>query len=180
LKAIFILTKHVRTLIRVKIRDFLIKKELIFKKNVFVGRGVLIDPEYHWLISIGRNSVLTSGVTILAHDGSTSNLGGYTKVGKVSIGENTFIGVKSIILPGVKIGDNVIIGAGSVVTKDIPNGSIAAGNPASIIGYTSEYLRKHNENVNLRKNVYEKGWRLRKGIETIMNEELREGIGYAK
>lgn len=177
---ILTLIKHIRTLIRVKTRDFLLKGELVFKKNVFIGRGVLIDPEYYWLISIGRNSVLTSGVTILAHDGSTSIFEGYTKVGKVSIGNNTFIGVKSIILPGVKIGDNVIIGAGSVVTKDVPSGSIAAGNPASVIGSTSEYLRKHNENVSLQKNVYEKGWRSKKYIKAIMNEELKEGIGYAK
>jgi maltose O-acetyltransferase len=162
LKTVFIVIKHIRTLIRVKTRDFLIKRELLLKKNVFVGRGVIIDPEYYWLISIGRNSALTSGVTILAYDGSTSNFGGYTKVGKVSIGDNTFIGVKSIILPGVKIGDNAIIGAGSVVTKDIPNGSIAAGNPASVIGSTSEYFRKHNENVNLQRNVFERGWRSKK------------------
>jgi maltose O-acetyltransferase len=180
LKIFLKVIKHIRAFIRIEIRSFLIKIELIFKKNVFVGRGVIIDPEYYWLISIGKNSVLTSGVTILAHDGSTSNLAGYTKVGRVSIGNDTFIGVKSIILPGVEIGDHVIIGAGSVVSKDIPSGSIAAGNPAVVIGSTSEYLRKHNENVKLRKRVYETGWRSRKGIISTMNEELKEGIGYAK
>ena len=49
------------------------------------------------------------------------------------IGNNSVIGVRSIILPGVKIGNNVIVGAGSVVTKDIPDNSIVAGNPAKII-----------------------------------------------
>lgn len=169
----------VRAFIRVKTRDILIRRELI-SKNVFVGRGVTIDPTYYWLISIGENSSLINGVTILAHDASTRNLAGYSKVGRVMIGKNTFIGAKSIVLPGVKIGDEVIIGAGSVVTKDIPSGSVAAGNPAVVIGSTSEYLKKHNNNVMSGKKVYEVGWQSKKGIKEIMNEELIEGIGYAK
>lgn len=43
------------------------------------------------------------------------------------------IGIRSIILPGVRIGNHVAIGAGSVVVKDIPDHCIAAGNPAKII-----------------------------------------------
>jgi acetyltransferase-like isoleucine patch superfamily enzyme len=49
------------------------------------------------------------------------------------IGEDCFIGARSIILPGVTIGDNCVVGSGSVVTKDVPTGSIVAGNPAQII-----------------------------------------------
>ncbi len=47
----------------------------------------------------------------------------------VRIGNNVWIGGSVTILPGVRIGDNVTIGAGSVVVKDIPDGSIAVGNP---------------------------------------------------
>ena len=43
------------------------------------------------------------------------------------------IGIRSIILPGVRVGNHCVIGAGSVVTKDIPDHSIAAGNPAKVI-----------------------------------------------
>ena len=50
----------------------------------------------------------------------------------VNIGNNVWIGAGAIILPGVSIGDNSVIGAGSVVTKDIPNNSIAVGNPAKV------------------------------------------------
>ena len=50
----------------------------------------------------------------------------------VTIGKNVWIGGNCTILPGVTIGDNAVIGAGSVVTKDIPNDSIAIGNPARI------------------------------------------------
>lgn len=52
---------------------------------------------------------------------------------EVIIGNGVWIGARAIILPGVHIGDNSIIGAGSVVTKDVPNNSIVAGNPAHLI-----------------------------------------------
>ena len=51
----------------------------------------------------------------------------------ITIGEDCWIGGGAIICPGVTIGNRCIIGAGSVVTKDIPNDSIAVGNPAKVI-----------------------------------------------
>ena len=53
---------------------------------------------------------------------------------KISIGKNSFIGARAMVLPGVEIGENVIIGAQSVVTKDVPANNIFAGNPARKIG----------------------------------------------
>ena len=55
------------------------------------------------------------------------------KWGKVSIGNNVFIGVHTIILKGVRVGDNSIIGACSVVKKDIPTNEIWGGNPAKYL-----------------------------------------------
>lgn len=54
-------------------------------------------------------------------------------MGKVIIGDNCWIGGNTVICPGVHIGDHVVIGAGSVVTKDIPEWSVAAGNPCRVI-----------------------------------------------
>ena len=51
----------------------------------------------------------------------------------VTIGDSVWIGGSVTILPGVHIGNNVTIGAGSVVTKDIPDGSVAVGNPCRVI-----------------------------------------------
>lgn len=51
----------------------------------------------------------------------------------VRIGSNVRIGAHAVILPGVSIGDGAAIGAGSVVTKDVPERTIAAGNPAELI-----------------------------------------------
>lgn len=50
----------------------------------------------------------------------------------ITIGDDTWIGGGVIVLPGVNIGERCIIGAGAVVTKDIPNDSIAMGNPARV------------------------------------------------
>jgi acetyltransferase-like isoleucine patch superfamily enzyme len=59
----------------------------------------------------------------------------YSKNSKpIKIGRGCFIGARSIILKGVTLGDRVVIGAGSIVTKDIPAYSMAAGNPARIVG----------------------------------------------
>lgn len=75
-------------------------------------------------IHIGDNTLITRNVYVLAHDASR----GIKE--DVYIGSNCFIGIASIILPGVHIGNNCIIGAGAVVTKDFPDNSIIAGNPA--------------------------------------------------
>ena len=52
----------------------------------------------------------------------------------ITIGKNSFIGARAMILPGVSIGDHAIVGAMSVVSKDLPDHKIVAGNPAKKIG----------------------------------------------
>lgn len=51
----------------------------------------------------------------------------------ITIGDDTWLGGNVTVVPGVKIGCRCIIGAGSVVTKDIPDDSVAVGNPAHVI-----------------------------------------------
>ena len=60
----------------------------------------------------------------------------------VHIGENTWIGAGTVIVPGRHIGKNTVIGAGSVVTKDIPNGVVAVGNPCRILRKVDEHDRE--------------------------------------
>lgn len=91
-----------------------------------------------FLINIGNNVTITAGVTFITHDGSgwlfRDNNGRRYIYQKICIGNNVFIGLNSIIMPGVVIEDRVIVAAGSIVTKSVPSGSIVAGNPAKIIG----------------------------------------------
>ena len=92
-----------------------------------------IDSLRPFLVTIGSNVLITS-TKILTHDASTKKFLGYTKIGKVEIGNNVFIGANCLILPDTHIGSNVIIGAGTVVAKNVPDNSIAVGNPMRIVG----------------------------------------------
>lgn len=115
--------------------------------TVFDPITVLIDETRPWLVKIGNDVKITKGVTILTHGYDWSVLKGvYGDIlgssGKVSIGNNVFIGVNSTILKGVDIGDNVIIGANSVVTDNVPSNVVAAGNPCKVIMDIDEYHKK--------------------------------------
>ncbi len=60
----------------------------------------------------------------------------------ITVGDNVWIGAGVNVLPGVKIGNNVVIGSGSVVTKDIPDDSVAVGNPCRVIRKITEEDKK--------------------------------------
>jgi acetyltransferase-like isoleucine patch superfamily enzyme len=118
--------------------------------GVSVGKGCRIyitnfgtEP---FLITIGDRVTIAHGVNLITHNGSAwlirDDKGRRYQYQKITIGNDVFIGLNSIILPGVKIGNNVIIGAGSVVTKSVPNNTIVAGNPAKIIGTYNNYKEK--------------------------------------
>lgn len=101
-----------------------------------------IDQMFPWLIEIGEDCIISTNVIILAHDASSALSNGYTKMGRVSIGNHVFIGQGSTILCGVTIGDNVIIGANSLVSGDVPSNCVYAGNPAKFICSFEEYREK--------------------------------------
>ena len=126
-------------------------------------QGTILDPAHCWLIDIGDNVTLAPGVHILCHDASTKTFLGYTKIGRVNIGNNVFVGAHSVILPGINIGNDVIIGANSTVTKDIPSGMVCAGSPARIICTLEEYLSKERERMCIAP-CYDEEWTLRKKV----------------
>lgn len=98
-----------------------------------------------YLVSIGNGVVITQGVRFITHDGSTflfrREYPDLDVMGPIAVGNNTFIGMNSIILPGVSIGDDCIVGAMSIVSRNVPSGSVVAGNPAKIIMSTSEFRK---------------------------------------
>lgn len=124
--------------------DKLLKRGLKVGKNFKRMGGVIIDASHCYHITIGDNVVLAPRVHILAHDSSFGLYTGKTRAANVMIGNDVFVGAGSIILPGVHIGSRVIIGAGSIVTKDVPENSVAAGNPARVISTLDAYLDKES------------------------------------
>ncbi|MGN1479473.1 MAG: acyltransferase [Acutalibacteraceae bacterium] len=105
----------------------------------------IVDPSHCWLISVGDRVTLAPRVHILAHDASLKETLGYTKLGRVKIGNDVFIGANTTILPGVTIGDKVVIGANSLVSKDIESNSVAVGNPAKVIKTYDEYFEENKQ-----------------------------------
>lgn len=93
---------------------------LVDDGNIFVGDRVLFGPNV---------TIATANHPVNA--GLRSRALQYNR--DVYIGENTWIGANSVIVPGVRIGKNTIIGAGSVVTKDIPDNVVAVGNPCRVL-----------------------------------------------
>lgn len=117
---------------------------------IFYPLNTRIDDTRPWLINIGNNVQITEYVTILTHGYDWSVIKGkYGEIcgssGKVVIGDNVFIGMKTTIMKGVTIGNNVIIGANSLVNKDVPDNVVVAGNPAKVIMTLDEYYKKRKE-----------------------------------
>lgn len=135
-------------------------KELLGKSE-----GAFINPpfycDYGSHIEVGKNFFANYNCTIL--DVAKVKIGDYCQMApnvsiytaghpvypdtrnsmyeygkEITIGDNVWIGGNTVICPGVHIGNNVVIGAGSVVTKDIPDWSIAAGNPCRVLRTITE------------------------------------------
>ena len=115
----------------------------------FVAKSAKFD-DFN-LITLGDRLVVSSNVIFLTHDYSyTTSLISIKKppktdigiLGPIFIGNNVFIGMNTILLPGTKIGDNVIVGAGSVVRGTIPDNSVISGNPATVIADIREHAKR--------------------------------------
>lgn len=148
--------------------------------GVKIGNNCRIYTTYFgsepFLITIGSNVTITSGVKFLTHDGSTwlmrDQKGRRFYYAPITIGDNVFIGVNSIIMPGVKIEDRVIVAAGSVVTKSIPQGTIVAGVPAKVIGVYNDIEKRMLESYISEKD-FNKTENYQERIKKIVSSEFK-------
>lgn len=97
-----------------------------------VMQGVIIQA----CVQIGKHCIINTGASIdheCVIDDFVHISPRVTLCGNVHVGEGTWIGAGTVVIPGVKIGKWTVIGAGSVVDKDIPDGVLALGNRCEIV-----------------------------------------------
>lgn len=113
----------------------------IFSKNPYETFGS--EP---YLIRLGNHVTVTDGVRFITHDGGTWVFRledpEFDVFGPIEVKDNVFIGIRSILMPGVTVGENSVIGSSSVVSRDIPPNSVAVGVPAKVIMSLDEYREK--------------------------------------
>lgn len=119
------------------------------KQGIRIGGGCnicsnIVTPESH-LIEIGDNVTIAGNVEFVTHDNSISKVlpNATDLFGRIKIGNNCFIGARSVIMYGVTLADNTIVAAGSVVTKSFQQGNLViGGNPAREITTWEKFADK--------------------------------------
>lgn len=119
--------------------------KVILHKNASVWFGATLrgdnDP-----ITLGEGSNVQDGSVLHTDTGSPLTIGRYVTIGHMvmlhgcTIGDNTLVGIGSIILNGAKIGKNCLIGANCLITegKEIPDNSLVMGAPGKVVREVSD------------------------------------------
>ena len=128
----------------------LINKELIkIGERVSFGGNVIIFANEQ--VEIGNDTMIAynTSITTSTHKHENHPMWLERVDAPVKIGSHVWIGLNTVILPGVIIEDYAVIGAGSVIVDNVPKGAIVAGNPARIIKYRDEkiYIQPFDESL---------------------------------
>ena len=138
--------KNFQVLKRLRIAAIDFHNRTKYQPEIIIGNNVIMNNDCNIAcinkIVIGNNVLIASRVLITDHYHGNSNINDIVispesrelySMGPIIIEDNVWIGEGVCILPNVIIGKNSIIGSNSVITKNIPENSIASGNPARII-----------------------------------------------
>ncbi len=118
----------------------------------YISSKTDIDGTDYSLLTLGEGVTISSYVRLLTHDWSPYTVGKamgiYTekplgKIKPIEIGDFSFIGTGSIVMPGTKIGKGCVIGSGTVVRGTIPDYAIVIGSPGQVIGDSRDYMMKN-------------------------------------
>lgn len=121
---------------------------VLYHKNITVGNcsapgmSACCYVQARNNIKIGHNLRMGPGVGLISSNHELDNYDLHEKLSPIEIGDNVWIGMNTVVLPGISIGDNVAIGSNSVVTENIPSNVTAAGNPCKIIHQKESYKGK--------------------------------------
>ena len=116
--------------------EIICTNKVVLGDNIFLAWGVsLFDNDSHSLDYNDRINDMTSQLNDIRNGDSFIKNKDWSivKSGPINIKDYAWIGMNSIILKGVTIGEGAIVAAGSVVTKDVPDWTIVAGNPAQVV-----------------------------------------------
>ena len=121
------------------------------KTNASVWFNAVLRGDDEWIV-VGANSNIQDGAVLHADSGIPLHIGDFVTAGHMvmlhgcTIGDNSLIGIGSIILNHARVGSNSIVGANSLITesKEYPNGVLIMGSPAKVIRELSDDEIAHN------------------------------------
>lgn len=104
-------------------------------RNVFIGLRCTLDHAYPEYIYLEDNVSLSGDIYIVAHNKPQEHFRRKVPsfVAPVVVEKNVFVGVRAVVLPGVRIGEGSFVSGGAVVVSDVPPNSIIRGNPGEVI-----------------------------------------------
>lgn len=113
-------------------------------KNVYIAKDCILDNSYPDYIYIEDNVALAGGVVVLTHTNPYIHFEGVVEaaVAPVVIKEGAWIGIRAIVLRGTTVGKKAIVSAGTVVDRNVPDYTIARGNPMKIVTEFKDRLLK--------------------------------------
>jgi acetyltransferase-like isoleucine patch superfamily enzyme len=90
-------------------------------------------------IEIGHNLRMGPHVGLISANHDPDDYDRWLPAEPIRIGDNVWIGMNSVVMPGVRVGNNVVIGANSVVTHDLPDNVVAVGSPCRAVREKAPY-----------------------------------------